>query len=36
MLIYLPLHRMLIYNEHQHAVYSLDKYLKQHYKLSIV
>jgi hypothetical protein len=35
MLTYLPLHRVLICDEHQHAVYSLDEHLKQHYKLPI-
>jgi hypothetical protein len=35
MLTYLPLHRMLICDEHQHAIYSLDKHLKRHHKLPI-
>jgi hypothetical protein len=35
MLTYLPLHRVLICDEHQHAVYSLDEHLKRHYKLPI-
>jgi hypothetical protein len=36
MLTYLPLYRVLICDKHQHAIYSLDKYLKRHYKLPIV
>jgi hypothetical protein len=35
MLTYLPLYRVLICDKHQHAIYSLDKHLKQHYKLPI-
>jgi hypothetical protein len=35
MLTYLPQYRVLICDEHQHAVYSLDKHLKRHHRLPI-
>jgi hypothetical protein len=36
MLTYLPLYRVLICDEHQHTVYSLDEHLKRHHKLPAV
>jgi hypothetical protein len=33
MFTYLPAHRVLIYVEHQHAVYGLDEHLKRHHGL---
>ena len=35
MLTYLPTYGVLICNEHQYAIYSLDEHLKRYYKLSI-
>lgn len=35
MFIYLPTYGVLICNEHQYAVYSLDEHLKRYHKLSI-
>jgi hypothetical protein len=36
MLTYLLLYRVLICDEHQHAVYSLDEHVERHHKLPIV
>jgi hypothetical protein len=35
MLTYLPLYCMLVYQEHQHAIYNLDKHLKRQHQLPI-